>query len=74
MTEGALDALMLVFELYDAQGMASLCDAMPCDCFGRPFAPLFWRSLVVVASPQSHSSVPSKVFYDVMIFWGNGWM
>ena len=34
---------------------------MPCDGIGRPFAPLFWRSLGVVAFPQSHASVPSKV-------------
>ena len=40
-TEGALVALPMLLDLYDAQGMVHVSDAMPCDGFGRPFAPLF---------------------------------
>ena len=56
---------------YVAQGMASRSDTMPCGVFMAAFRrPLFCRSLGEVASPQSLSSVPSKVVSRVVCFFG----
>jgi hypothetical protein len=35
MTEGALGALLVLLDLYDAVGMVHVSDAMPCDGWGR---------------------------------------